>query len=113
VTRPDRGNLLRELPRPGPAESLEVLARSPGVRVERIVSRGHRSPDGSWYEQDEDEWVLLVEGAAVLVYEDGARVSLAPFDWVEIPAGVRHRVEWTDPDADTVWLAVFRKGGGA
>jgi len=26
---------------------------------------------------------------------------------VDLPAKCRHRVDWTDPDEPTVWLAVF------
>lgn len=79
-----------------------------GFRAERIVSRGHASPDGFWYDQDEHEWVLLLSGAAELEYADPPRRErLAPGDAVLIPAHCRHRVAWTDPGHDSVWLAVF------
>lgn len=93
-------------------ELVEPLAAGPGVRVERIVSRGHCSPEGFWYEQAEDEWVLLVAGSAELELEDGRRLTLSPGDWVDIPAGLRHRVTRTAPDRDTIWLAVWRAPGG-
>jgi cupin 2 domain-containing protein len=94
-----------------PAELVEPIVAGSGVRVERIVSRGHRSPDGFWYEQDEDEWVLLVAGSAELELADGRRLALAAGDWVDIPAGLRHRVARTAPDRDTIWLAVWRPPG--
>lgn len=95
-----------------PDETTETLLRRPGLRVERIVSRGHRSPDGFWYDQDEDEWVMVVRGGALLRFEGEAEPRrLGPGDHVDIPARVRHRVEWTDPDADTVWIAVFSASG--
>ena len=80
------------------------LAR-PGVRVERIVSDGQVSPPGFWYEQAEDEWVLLLQGEARLAYADGVEQGLRPGDAVLIPAGSRHRVAFTAPR--TVWLALF------
>lgn len=99
-------NLFADLPADLPAELTQTLAAGPGVRVERIVSHGHASPPGFWYDQDETEWVLVVRGAARLRFEDGA-VELRPGDHVTIPARRRHRVEWTTPDEPTVWLAVF------
>jgi cupin 2 domain-containing protein len=77
------------------------------VRIERIVSRGHASPPGFWYDQPEHEFVLLVEGEAALVVEGEGERRLAPGDWLEIKARVRHRVSWTAPDRATIWLAVF------
>jgi cupin 2 domain-containing protein len=106
----DVSNLFAGLPAELPAELIQTLAAGPGVRVERIVSRGHASPPGFWYEQAEDEWVLLVRGAARLRFEDGA-VELRPGDHLTIPAGCRHRVEWTSPDEPTVWVAVFYPNG--
>lgn len=84
-----------------------MLAEGAGVRIERIVSRGHASAPDSWYEQVEDEFVLLVQGAARLEFED-FDLELAPGDWVDLPAGVLHRVAWTAEAEETVWLAVFR-----
>ena len=83
-----------------------MLVEGAGVRIERIVSRGHASLPDAWYEQREDEFVLLVQGAARLEFE-AFDLDLAPGDWVELPASVRHRVAWTKEEADTVWLAVF------
>ncbi len=88
-------------------ELLTTLAERPGVRVERIVSTGQASPPGFWYDQEWGEWVVLLSGAARLrLAEEAEARQLAPGDWVDIPAHCRHRVEWTDPDQPTVWLAV-------
>ena len=95
-----------------PAELVSVLAEGGGARIERIVSRGHASEPGFWYEQAEDEFVLLVSGAARLEFEE-FELELAPGDWVDLPAGVRHRVGWTAEGEDTTWLAVFRSASGA
>jgi cupin 2 domain-containing protein len=102
-------NLLSLAPAPGPEESVRTLFASPEVRIETVVSHGHRSPEGFFYDQPEDEWVLVVSGRAALGFEGQAnRVELGPGDCLLLPAHCRHRVEWTEPDADTVWLAVYR-----
>lgn len=98
-------NLLHPLPEPAAAEHFQTLLARPGVRVERIVSDGQVSPPGFWYEQAEDEWVLLLQGEARLAYADGVEQGLRPGDAVLIPAGLRHRVAFTAPR--TVWLALF------
>ena len=89
-------------------EAIEELLREQNARIERIVSRGHSSPPDFWYDQAENEWVVLLAGRARLQFADEADLlELAPGDYVNIPAHVRHRVTWTDTDCDTVWLAVF------
>jgi len=92
------------------AETFESLAVSPHVRVERIVSFGQSSPPGFWYDQHEDEFVLLLTGGARLAFDDGKTIDLEPHGWVHVPARVRHRIEWTKPDEPTVWLAIFSPG---
>jgi cupin 2 domain-containing protein len=89
-------------------ENVEELINTDAVRVERIVSRGQASPPGVWYDQKDREWVLLLSGKARLRFEgDSTLMELGPGDWVNIPAHAKHRVEWTDPDGDSVWLAIF------
>ena len=90
-----------------PTELVATLLATSGVRVERIVSRGHASPPGFWYDQDEGEWVAVLSGAARLRFDDGEEVALGPGDHVDIPAHRRHRVEWTSGVEPTIWLAVF------
>ena len=101
---PDHGNLLRPLPVPGPEEAFETLANLPGTRIERIVSHGHASPEGFWYDQPQAEWVMVVQGEAVLAFDDGRQHPMRAGDWLTIPAHCRHRVASTGPA--TVWLAV-------
>jgi cupin 2 domain-containing protein len=100
------GNLFEHIAPHLEQEAVTALASGGKTRVERIVSRGQASPPNFWYDQDENEYVLVVAGVAVLEFEHSQR-TLRAGDWLEIPAHVRHRVAWTDPDQDTIWLAVF------
>jgi len=99
-------NLFADIPAHLPEELTTVLQEGHGVRIERIVSTGHRSPDGFWYDQDQDEWVVVLKGAAKLEFEDRT-VHLAPGESIHIPAHTPHRVLWTTAEEPTVWLAVF------
>lgn len=109
-------NLFDRIPADLPQEWVETLVAARGVRVERIVSNGHRSADGFWYDQDTDEFVVLLSGAARVDFDgqggdQAAReVPLRPGDWLLIPAHRRHRVAWTAPDVASVWLAVHVTG---
>jgi cupin 2 domain-containing protein len=95
-------------------EDITILAAHPGAIVERIVSTGKGSPAGFWYDQDWTEWVIVLAGEAGLWIEgERAPRILQPGDWVELPARLRHRVEWTRHDPPTVWLAVHWKGGAS
>jgi cupin 2 domain-containing protein len=106
------GNLFAGIDRDASAERFEELAGRDGVVIERIVSTGQASPEGFWYDDPRDEWVVLLAGAAALQFEaegDALR-PLRPGDYVHIPAHCRHRVAWTDEAAPTVWLAVYFGG---
>jgi cupin 2 domain-containing protein len=100
-------NLFASIPETLQGELVQDIVNGSGVTIERIVSRGARSPDGFWYDQAWDEWVLLVRGSAGVVIEGQAEiVQMIPGDHLLIPAGIRHRVAWTDGQKDTIWLAV-------
>lgn len=99
-------NLFDDLPLRLPDELVTRLLDAKGVCIERIVSHGHASPDGFWYDQEQHEWVVVLKGIARLQFE-GQSVELNPGDFVNIPAHKKHRVEWTTPDEPTVWLAVL------
>ena len=104
-------NLLADLPCQLPDEWVSVLVDGENMRVERIVSTGHSSPQGFWYDQAEAEWVMVLKGEAKLRFEDDAElVWMRPGDHVLISPHRKHRVEWTSPDETTVWLAVFYSG---
>ena len=88
-------------------EKFSQLLTRPGLRIERIVSTGQSSPPDFWYDQPDSEWVLLLQGAARLRFADEAEArQLKPGDFLDIAAQRRHRVNWTDPDQPTIWLAV-------
>ena len=99
-------NLLAKLPAAKRAEAFTELLARPGIHVERIVSRGQATPEDAPMVQTQDEWVLLLEGAAGLRIEDSSEVELGPGDHVWIAAGQKHWVTWTAKDRPTVWLAV-------
>ncbi len=98
-------NLFSDLPAELPSELFVTLLQSAQVRIEKIVSYGHASPDGFWYDQDEHEWVVVLRGMARLTIEDEC-VALKTGDFINIPAHRRHRVEWTTSDEPTIWLAI-------
>ena len=101
-------NIFAAIPAQLPEELTETLAGAPHVKIERIISRGHRSPEGFWYDEEENEWVLLLKGSAGLALENTEGITeLKPGDYVNIPAHVRHRVAWTADNEDTVWLAIY------
>lgn len=105
-------NLLTNLPDASTAEVFEALAGAKGVEIERIVSHGQSSPEIGWCEQDRNEWVMVLRGAARIDFDGtedaglGKSAELREGDSLNIPAGCRHRVGWTTPDLPTVWLAV-------
>ena len=105
-------NLFADIPSVLSEELVTPLKDTAGVRMERIVSLGHASPPGFWYDEDQPEWVVLLQGAARLRFEgDEGAVDMRPGSFVDIPAHQRHRVEWTDPKQKTVWLAVHYRNG--
>lgn len=88
-------------------ERIDEFVSTDGLRIERIISTGQASPPGFWYDQDWNEWVVVLSGSAALLFEGEAEPRvLGPGDYVSIPAHARHRVEWTDPTQPTLWLAV-------
>jgi len=102
-------NISESIPENLEAEKFEDILRLPGIRIERILSQGHTTPPGEWYDQDENEWVMVLQGTGILTFEDGSTCRLDTGNFVNIPPRCKHRVSWTDPDQTTIWLAVFSK----
>lgn len=99
-------NIFSGFPESLPEELFETLAVSNNLRIERIISYGHNTPPGEWYDQAWHEWVIVLEGKATVIYEQGQIFNLVRGDYLFIPAHTRHRVTWTIPNDYTVWLAV-------
>jgi cupin 2 domain-containing protein len=110
---PRTGDLRQDLPaEPLPEELVDIQLKRSSLRIERIVSTGQATPDGEWYDQESDEFVALVAGAARLRIEGEAEDrALEEGDWVFLPAHCRHRVTWTRAKPPTVWLAVHFGAG--
>lgn len=91
-------------------ELIEELVRSKSIRIERIVSEGHASPKNFWYDQTENEWLLVLEGSAGVIFEGkNDPVILQKGDYLNIPAHKKHRITWTEKNKKTIWLAIFYK----
>ena len=105
--KPVSTNIFADIPEQLTGELLECIIKQDNILIERIVSNGHVTPVGQWYDQTEDEWVILLQGQATLLFEKNLQlVELMPGDYLLISAHTRHRVEWTHPDFNTIWLAV-------
>lgn len=102
------GNLFADLPEElsGQEDFLEIF-RSGKVRIERIVSTGQCSPEDFWYDQEEHEWVILLQGKATILYEDGTEKELQKGDFLFLPAHLKHRVSYTSKDPCCIWLGFF------
>lgn len=108
MSQPPVNNLFARIPENIPEEIIEILLKAPGFHLERLISAGQATPPGQWYDQETHEWVVLLSGSAGLLFEGEMQVRvLRPGDYLLIPAHCRHRVEWTDPERQTVWLALY------
>lgn len=102
-------NIYESIPENLDKEIFQDLFKSDRIRIERIVSTGQSSPDEGWYDQEENEWVIVLQGAGLIVFEDGREIKLRSGDFINIPKHQKHRVAWTDPANNTIWLAIFYK----
>ena len=91
---------------PSTEELTEILVQSKNARIERIISTGQVSPSGFWYDQEENEFVMLLQGEAVIEYENGS-IKLKAGDTLIIPAHQKHRVDFTSIEPACIWLCVF------
>lgn len=87
-------------------ELFESLVSNDKISIERIISTGQTTPPGEWYDQDRDEWVILLQGAASLTFDAGRQIKLVAGDYLFIPAHQKHRVEYTSSNPPCIWLAV-------
>jgi len=99
-------NIFAHIEEMGEEEQFNLILKSPNCRIDRIVSSGHSSPKGFWYDQENDEFILLIQGEATLEFED-RMVTLKTGDYLRIPKNCKHRVEKTSVDPVCIWLCVF------
>jgi cupin 2 domain-containing protein len=101
-----KANLFENIPTQLKEELFEELLSAKSVTIERIISKGHSSPKSGWYNQQKSEWVLLIQGEAIIAFEH-EEVHLNAGDYLNIPAYTKHKVLWTLPEQETIWLAIF------
>jgi len=99
-------NIFTNIPKQLPDEIFEDIISTQNLKIERIISKGHTTPISQWYDQDTDEWILVLQGDAIISFEDSKDVHLRVGDYLNIPAHTKHRVSWTIPNTETIWLAV-------
>lgn len=100
------GNIFSAIPADLSTEQYQNIVQSRNVKIERIISKGHCSPESGWFEQAYCEWVMVLKGGATIAFEDGFSVTLKEGDYFEIASFRKHKVIWSDPDVETIWLAV-------
>ncbi len=99
-------NIFSNIPKQLKEEVFEDILLKDGVKIERIISKGHTSPKSGWHLQNHDEWVIVLQGEAILSFEKENDVKLVSGDYINIPVNLKHKVSWTTPDKETIWLAV-------
>ena len=101
-------NIFRNIPEKISDEIFEKILENNNVRIERIISKGHSTPKDFWYDQEENEWVILLKGSAEILFKNNSVIiHLKEGDYLNINSHVKHRVEYTDPNIETIWLVVF------
>ena len=105
IKKSDENNLFPGVPDKLDKELIEVLLQSENIKVERIVSKGHTSPETGWYDQLQNEWVVIIKGEALITFEN-KEISLKEGSYINITAHTKHKVSWTHPQLETIWLAI-------
>ena len=101
-------NIFNDIPSNLSKEILDEIILTDKIRIERIISKGQTSPENFWYVQEENEWVIVIKGKSKLkIIDEDELIELNEGDNINIPSHKKHRVEWTDPESETIWLAVF------
>ncbi len=103
------GNIFELIPKEINDELFEDIISNDNVRIERIISKGHISPELGWYDQSENEWIIILQGAAKIEFENKSVTDLVCGSYLNIPAHCKHKVAWTDPTTETIWLAIYYK----
>nr|WP_321266635.1 cupin domain-containing protein [uncultured Sulfurimonas sp.] len=100
-------NIFSNIPLELKEELFEEIVSKNGLKIERIVSKGHKTTEFEWYDQEDNEWVVLLKGEAILEFENDENIILKEGDYINILAHKKHRVTWTKPDEESVWLAIY------
>ncbi|MBN2781668.1 MAG: cupin domain-containing protein [Campylobacterales bacterium] len=100
-------NIFESIPKDLSHEVFEEIVSSEDIKIERIISHGHTSPQDGWYDQKQNEWVMVLDGEAILSFEDKDDVKLKKGDFINIKAHQKHKVSYTKPDGYTIWLCIF------
>lgn len=100
-------NIFSNIPDNIEHEVFEQIINSDNVKIERIISKGHHSSESGWYDQEQNEWVMILAGEAILSFIDGSDITMKKGDYINIPAHKKHKVKWTAPNVETLWLAVY------
>jgi len=99
-------NIFNNIPAQLNQELFQDIISKDGIKIQRIVSQGTSTQDDKWYNQENDEWVIILQGRAILSFEDDSDIKLSSGDYIHIPAHKKHKVSWTSSHEQTVWLAV-------
>ncbi len=102
-------NIYKDLPDASSNEVFQQIFDNEFIKIERIISKGQSSPDNFWYDQMWGEWVLLIEGFAKLEFQNDGIIGMSPGDYLYIPPNKKHRIIFTTPDKETIWLTIFIK----
>lgn len=99
-------NIFNDIPPNLECEVFEQIIGCDDIKIERIISKGHHSPESGWYNQEQNEWLIILAGEAILSFIDGEDITLKKGDYVNIPAHKKHKVKWTEANIETIWLAI-------
>ncbi len=100
------GNIFDSIPDNLDEEVFDFLLQNNHFKIERIISKDQSSPKFGWYNQDKNEWVIVLKGEALISFENDEEVNLKVGSYLDIPAHTKHKVKWTDPETETIWLAI-------
>ena len=101
-----QNNIFNNIPSNLKEELFENIISKDDIKIEKIVSQGHTTAENEWYDQDKDEWVIVLQGGATISFEDEKDIHLEVGDYLNIKAHKKHRVSWTDENEKTIWLAI-------
>ena len=99
-------NIFESIPDDLTEEIFEPILHAKNIKIERIISNGHTSPGTGWYDQEHNEWVMVLKGDAIIAFEDKKEIRLNEGSYLNIAAHTKHQVSWTSQDTETIWLAI-------